>query len=247
MTITKSEVQSGTIRMTGSRTTPVESEADSEELLRQRAKTRVSTSTKLHGTNRVMPALMTPLVDNWASNEETLTRIVDTIGEQSNQMSIKMRKLKRAIHVERESLREEINRNRHEVSRSEERLKEMTEEYLARSLSRRTREAEEKERRLRGDLEQLRSQQEQTLGTLDTGIDAMMERRTQAIMDRLYGPLGNRSGSSNRITHSREASREPRVIFNEHPNRGRTYGSTRGRGNSSSNATGNNRPRVQRI
>ena len=144
MTITKSEVQSGTIRMTGSRTTPVESEADSEELLRQRAKTRVSTSTKLHGTNRVMPALMTPLVDNWASNEETLTRIVDTIGEQSNQMSIKMRKLKRAIHVERESLREEINRNRHEVSRSEERLKEMTEEYLARSLSRRTREAKEK-------------------------------------------------------------------------------------------------------
>ena len=37
-----------------------------------------------------------------------------------------------------------------------------------------TREAEEREKRLRGDLEQLRSQQEQTLGTLDTRIDSML-------------------------------------------------------------------------
>ena len=38
-------------------------------------------------------------------------------------------------------------------------------------------------------MEKTRSQQEQTLGTLDTRIDAMIERRTQAqaIMDRLDG------------------------------------------------------------
>ena len=42
---------------------------------------------------------------------------------------------------------------------------------------------------------ELRIQQEQTLGTLDTKIDAVMERRTQAIMDRLDGLLGSRSGS----------------------------------------------------
>ena len=58
-----------------------------------------------------------------------------------------------------------------------------------------TRVVEERERRLRGDLEQLRSQQEQILGTLDTRIDAMMERRTQAIMNRLDGLLGNKSSS----------------------------------------------------
>ena len=48
-----------------------------------------------------------------------------------------------------------------------------------------TREAEQRELRLRDDMEKLRIQQEQSLGTLDTKIDAMMERRTQAIMDRL--------------------------------------------------------------
>ena len=43
-------------------------------------------------------------------------------------------------------------------------------------------------------MEKLRTRQELTLGTLDTKIDAMMERRTQAIMDRLDGLLGSRSG-----------------------------------------------------
>ena len=61
-------------------------------------------------------------------------------------------------------------------------------------------------------------------------------------MDRLDGLLGNMSGSSNRGAHSGEANRETSVNFNKHPNRGRTYGSSRGRGNSSSNATGINRP-----
>ena len=53
-------------------------------------------------------------------------------------------------------------------------------------------------------MEKLRIQQDLTLGTLETKIDAMMERRTQAIFDRLDGveqkvgirtrenPVGNR-------------------------------------------------------
>ena len=56
-------------------------------------------------------------------------------------MSIRMSEPERAVHVERESLLEEINRNRQEVSRSEKRLKERTNEHLAKSLSRMTREA----------------------------------------------------------------------------------------------------------
>ena len=43
-------------------------------------------------------------------------------------------------------------------------------------------------------------------------------------------------------TNPGEPSREPRVNFKEKPNRRRTYGSTRGRGSSSSYATVNNRP-----
>ena len=110
-----------------------------------------------------------------------------------------------------------------------------------------TREAEQRDLRLRDDMEKWRIQQEQTLGALDTKIDAMMERRTQAIMDRLDGLLGNRSGSKNGETNSEEPSREPRVNFNEQPSRRRTYGSTRGRGSSSSYATGDKRPRGPNI
>ena len=78
-----------------------------------------------------------------------------------------------------------------------------------------TREAEQRELLLRADMERLRLQQEQTLGTLDTKIDAMMEKRTQAIMDRLDGLLGSRSRSKNGESNSGEPSREPRVNFNE--------------------------------
>ena len=106
-----------------------------------------------------------------------------------------------------------------------------------------TREVEEREKQLKADLEQLRSQQEKILRSLDTRIDAMMERRTQFIMDRLEALLENRSGSRNRGAHSREASREPRVNFSEQSNRGRTYGYTRGRSNSSKGVTGSNRYR----
>ena len=200
---------------------------------------RISTSTKLPGTDRVAPPLVTPLVNNGAALEEALNNIVDSLGEQNEQMSIRMSELERAAHIERESLREEINRNRQEVGRSEKRLKERTNEHMARNLSRMTREAEQRELRLRDDMEKLRIQQEQSLGTLDTKIDAMMERRTQAIMDRLDGLLSSKSGPKEGEPNSGGPSREPRVNFNEHQKR-KTYGSTRGRGSSSGYATRGN-------
>ena len=49
----------------------------------------------------------------------------------------------------------------------------------------------------------------------------MMERRAHAIMDRLDGLLGNRSGSKNEEPNSADPGREPRVNFNEQPNRRR--------------------------
>ena len=191
------------------------------------------------------PPLVMPLVDKGASIEKALNGIVDSIGEQNEQMCRRMSVLERAVHFERESLWEEINRNRQEVSRSEKRSKERTDEHLAKNLSRMTREAEQRETRLRNDMEKLRSQQEQTIGTLGTRKDAMMERRTQAIMDRLYGLLGNRSGPRKRKVSSGEPNIEPRVNFKEQPNRRRTYGSTRGRGSSSSYTTGDNMPRAR--
>ena len=119
-------------------------------------------------------------------------------------MSIRMSELERVVHVERKSLREEINRNRQEASRSGKRLKERTDEHLAKNLWRLTREAEQKELRLRDDIEKLRIQQEQTLGTRETKTDAMMKRRTQAIMNRLDGLLNSRSGSKNGESNSGE-------------------------------------------
>ena len=136
-------------------------------------------------------------------------------------MSIRMSEQERAVHVERESLREEINRNRQEVGRSEKRLQERTDEHWEKNLYWMMREAEQRELQLRDDMEKLRIKQEQTLGTLDTRIDAMMERRTQAILDRLDGLLGGRSGSKNGELNSGEPGREPRVNFNEHKNRRR--------------------------
>ena len=129
-----------------------------------------------------------------------------------------------------------MNRNRQEVGRSEKRLKERTDDHIAKNLSRMTREAEQRELRLRDDMEKLRIQQEQSLGTLDTKIDATIERQTQAIMDRLDGLLGSKSGPKEVEPNSGGPSREPRVNFNDHQRR-RTYGSTRGRGSSSGYAT----------
>ena len=63
------------------------------------------------------PRVVTPLVDNGTSLGEALTRIECCMGDQSEQMSIRMSELERELHVERESLRWEINRSRQEVSR----------------------------------------------------------------------------------------------------------------------------------
>ena len=96
--------------------------------------------------------LVTPIVDNGASIEKALTNIVGSIGEQNEAMSLRMSQLEMAVHVKK--LREEINRNRQEVSRSEKRLKERMDEDLAKNLSRMTREAEQREQlRLRDDME----------------------------------------------------------------------------------------------
>ena len=238
--MTNSEQQTGENRNTGLGDALADPEVDSEKTSRQRIRARISTSTKLPGTDRVTPPLVTSLVDNGVAIEEALNSIVGSIGEQNEQMSIRMSELERAVHVERESLREQINRNRQEVGRSEKRLKERTDEHIAKNLSRMTREAEQRELRLRDDMEKLRTQQEQTLGTLDTKLEAMMERRTQAIMDRLDGLLGSRSGPREGETNSGGPSREPKVNFNDHQRR-RTYGSTRGRGSSSGHTTRDHR------
>ena len=238
--MTNSEPQTGESRNRGLGNALADPDVDNEKTSRQRVKARISTSTKLPGTDRVTPPLVTPLVDNGAALEEALKNIVDSLGEQNEQISIRMSELERTVHIERESLREEINRNRQEVGRSEKRLKERTDEHMAKNLSRMTREAEQRELRLRDDMEKLRIQQEQSLGTLDTKIDAMMERRTQAIMDRLDGLLSSKSGPKEGEPNSGGPSREPKVNFNEHQKR-KTYGSTRGRGISTGYATRDNR------
>ena len=238
--ITNSEPQTGESRNKGLGNALADPDVDNEKTSRQRVKARISTSTRLPGTDRVTPPLVTPLVDNGAALEEALNNIVGSIGEQNEQMSIRMSELERAVHIERESLREEINRNRQEVGRSEKRLKERTEEHIAKNLSRMTREAEQRELRLRDDMEKLTIQQEQSPGTLDTKIDAMMERRTQVIMDRLDWLLGSKSGPKEGEPNSGGPSREPKVNFNDHQKR-RTYETTRGRGSSSGYATRDNR------
>ena len=151
--MTNSEVLPGNNSYTGPSNPSAEPEEDYEETSRQRGKTRVSTSTELPGTDRVTPPLVTALVNNGASFEEALTSILDGIGEQNEQIPLRMSELERTVHVERDGLREKIDRTKKEVSRSEKRSKERTDEYLAKSLSRMTREAEQRETRLRDDME----------------------------------------------------------------------------------------------
>ena len=116
--MTNSEMRTSKNRNTGICDAPADPEVDHEKASRQGIKARISTSTKLSGIDRLTPPLVTPLVDNGASIEEALTNIVGSIGEQIDQMSLRMSKLERAVHAERENLREEINRNRQEVKRS---------------------------------------------------------------------------------------------------------------------------------
>ena len=134
-----SEPQPGESRNRGLGNALADPEVDNEKTSRQRVKAQISTSTKLPGTDRVTPPLVTPLVNNGAALEEALNDIVDSLGEQNEQMSIRMSELERDVHIERESLREEINRNRQEAGRSEKRLKERTDEHIAKNLSRMTR------------------------------------------------------------------------------------------------------------
>ena len=147
--MTNSETRTGESRNKGLGDALADPEVDHEKTSRQRVKARISTSTKLPGTDRVTPPLVTPL----AALEEALNNIVGSIGEQNEQMSIRMSELERAVHIERESLREERNRNRQEVGRSEKRLKERTDNHIAKNLSRLTREAEQRELRIRDDME----------------------------------------------------------------------------------------------
>ena len=102
VTLTNLEMRTGKNRKTGLCNPPADTGMDHEETSRQRIKTRVLTSTNLPGTDRVMPPLVTPLVDNGASIEEDLNNIVGKIGEQNEQMSLRMSELERAVHVERE-------------------------------------------------------------------------------------------------------------------------------------------------
>ena len=77
----------------------------------------------------VTPPLVTPLVDNGASMEEALTIIVDSMGEQSEQMSIRMSELEKEQFMMREGEPAgKINRSRQEVNRSEKRLEERKDE-----------------------------------------------------------------------------------------------------------------------
>ena len=137
--MTNSEPRTWESRNKGLGNALVDPEVDNEGTSRQRVKARISTNTKLPGTDSVTPPLVTPLVDKGATLEEALNNIVYSIGEQNEQMSIRMSELERAVHIERESLREEINRNRQEVGGSKKRLKERTDEHMAKNLSRMTR------------------------------------------------------------------------------------------------------------
>ena len=143
--MTNTETRTGENRNMGLGNASADPERDNEKTSRQRIKARISTSTKLPGIDGVIPPLVTPLVENVASLEETLNNIVGSVGEQNEQMSIRMSELERAVHIERESLREETNRNRQEVGSSEKRLKERNDEH--KRLKERTDEEQEKRNR----------------------------------------------------------------------------------------------------
>ena len=98
-----SETRTGESRNKGLGNALADPEVDNEKTSRQRVKARISISTKLPGTDRVTPPLVTPLVDNGAALEEALTNIVGSIGEQNEQMSMRMSELERAVHVERDA------------------------------------------------------------------------------------------------------------------------------------------------
>ena len=105
VSMTNLELRTGESRNKGLSNAPADPEMNNGKMSRQRIKARISTSTKLPGIDRVTPPLVTPLVDNGVSIEEALTNIVGSIGQQNEEMPIRMSELERAVHVERESLR----------------------------------------------------------------------------------------------------------------------------------------------
>ena len=74
VTMTISEKRTGKNRNTGLCNPPADPEVDHEETSRQIIRTQVSTSTKLPGTDRVTPPLVTPLKENGLSIEGALTK-----------------------------------------------------------------------------------------------------------------------------------------------------------------------------
>ena len=104
--MTNFETRTGENRNKGLGNASAYPEVDNEKTSRQRIQARISTSTKLPGIDRVTPPLVTPLVENGASLEEAMNNIVGSIGEQNEQMSIRLSELERAVHIERESMRE---------------------------------------------------------------------------------------------------------------------------------------------
>ena len=79
--VTNTEPRTGENRNKGLGEALTDPELDSEKTSRQRIRARISTSTKLRGTDRVTPPLVTPLVDNGAALEEALNSIVASIGD----------------------------------------------------------------------------------------------------------------------------------------------------------------------
>ena len=80
VSMTNSETRTGENRNIRLSNASADPQVDNEKTSRQRIKARISTSTKLPGTDRVTPPLVTPLVENGASIEEALKNIVGSIG-----------------------------------------------------------------------------------------------------------------------------------------------------------------------
>ena len=89
-----------------------------------------------------------------------------------------MSELDRAVHIGRESLREEINRNRQEVARSGRTLEKKERTSTWRRTCREWQEKRNSESpRLRDEYGEVKnSARASPFGTLDTKIDAMMKR-----------------------------------------------------------------------
>ena len=94
-TMPNTELRTGESRNKGLGNALADPEVDNEKTSRQRIKARISTSTKVPGTDRVTLPLVKPLVDNGAALEEALNNLVGSIGEQNEQMSLRMSELEK--------------------------------------------------------------------------------------------------------------------------------------------------------